>query len=249
MLVALDLVDGTSSSANRPPRRPRPSGAATRARTRPDPRARRPTARRRSRPSRPSTRAGTSPPAAGWGSASRAWCRRPSGRRAERPRPASPSRAAPGSSTRRRPRRRGRRRPPRPRGTPHDRREARRAEPVDGHARHRVGQPASSAPSARRCGCPRPPGSRSRSRRPRSRPPGRRALDRGRDRDRRQVVRPRRPRARRRNARPGCGRPRGRAGSPANLADEVDAPPARRKTPSDSARRREPATACRPSSP
>ena len=49
------------------PRRPPPSAAATRARTRPDPRARRRSARRRSRRSRPSTRAGTSPPCCGFG--------------------------------------------------------------------------------------------------------------------------------------------------------------------------------------
>ena len=60
--------------AARPRRRP-PSGGATRARTRPGPRARRRSARRRSRRSRPSTRAGTSPPSAGSGSASRDACR------------------------------------------------------------------------------------------------------------------------------------------------------------------------------
>ena len=69
---------------------PRPSAAASGARTRPGPRVRRPTAPRRSRRSRPWTRAGTSPRGAGSRSASRAWCRRRSGRRAGRPCPASP---------------------------------------------------------------------------------------------------------------------------------------------------------------
>ena len=67
--------------SGRPRPRP-PSAAATRARTRPGPRARRPSARRRSRRSRPSTRAGTAPPSAGSGSASRASCPRRSGCRA-----------------------------------------------------------------------------------------------------------------------------------------------------------------------
>ena len=54
-----------------------------------------------------------------------------------------------------------------------DRGEARRAEPVDGHARDRLRAARRAArPSARRCGCPRRPGSRSRSRRPRSRSAG-----------------------------------------------------------------------------
>ena len=48
----------------------------------------RPSARRRSRRSRPSTRAGTAPPSAGSGSASRASCPRRSGCRAETPSPA-----------------------------------------------------------------------------------------------------------------------------------------------------------------
>ena len=51
-----------------------------------------------------------------------------------------------------------------------------RAEPVDGDARDRLRQAGEQrAPCARRCGCPRPPGSRSRTRRPRSRPPERRS--------------------------------------------------------------------------
>ena len=56
-----------------------------------------------------------------------------------------------------------------------DRREARRAEPVHGHARHRLRAARRAAPPCgRRCGCPRRPGSRSRGRRPRSRPGRRR---------------------------------------------------------------------------
>ena len=69
-----------------------------------------PSARRRSRPSRPSTRREQRLVAARSGTASRASCRRPSGRRARTARRASPSRAARGSSTRRRLRRTGRRR-------------------------------------------------------------------------------------------------------------------------------------------
>ena len=91
MLVDRDVAD-RDELVGEPPRsvRRRPSAAASGARTRPDPRATRPIARRRSRPSRPSTRAGTSPRAAGSGSASRASCPRRSGSRAGTPRPASP---------------------------------------------------------------------------------------------------------------------------------------------------------------
>ena len=137
---------GTSSSAKRPA-----SWAAAqrlvrlRARTRPGPRARRRSARRRSRRSRPSTRAGTAPPGAGWGSASRASCRTPSvaarerllglrqderraGHRLDAARDeeiavAGDDRVAGGD----------------------DRRETRRAEPVDRDAGTDSGKPASSA--------------------------------------------------------------------------------------------------------
>ena len=58
------------------PRRQPRAAAGSRARRRPAPPATRRSARRRSRRSRPSTRAGTSPPGAGSGSASRASCPR-----------------------------------------------------------------------------------------------------------------------------------------------------------------------------
>ena len=85
LVLARPRPTGTSSSAKRPPRQRRPAPLRLERRTRPDPRARFPNAPRRSRRSRPSTRAGTSPPAAGWGSASRASCPRPSGCRAGTP--------------------------------------------------------------------------------------------------------------------------------------------------------------------
>ena len=169
-----------------------PARCWLRARTRPGPRARCSYARRRSRRSRPSPRAGRAPPSAGSGSASRAGVVE----RAALPRGKArvglaPSPAARASSSRRR-RRRTRR--PRRRGsrgaacatasrpeahsrftvTPGDRsRQARRAAP----------------PCARRCGCPRRPGSRSRGRPPRSRPastPARSTA--ARDRERGEVV-------------------------------------------------------------
>ena len=59
--------------------------------------------------------------------------------------------------------------------SPDHRRQPRRTEPVDGHARDRVRQARRAAPPcARRSGCPRRPGWRSRARRPRSRRRGRR---------------------------------------------------------------------------
>ena len=85
MLVARRRRPGRARRRSALPRPPPPSAAATAARTRPGPRATRPTARRRSRLSRPSTPVGTSPPAADSGSASRASCPTRSGRRAGTP--------------------------------------------------------------------------------------------------------------------------------------------------------------------
>ena len=84
----------------------------------------------------------------------------------------APSRAAHATSTRRRPRRRGRRRRRSPRGRRRRRRRdpTRRAGSRSRRRSTRAGRRA-GPPCARRCGCPRPPGSRSRARRPRSAPP------------------------------------------------------------------------------
>ena len=104
---------------------------------------------------------------------------------------ASSSRGARGSSTRRR---RRRTRSASPAATARagldDGLEAGRAETVDRHAGHRLrAGPRAAPPSARRCGCPRPPGSRSRGRRRRSRRRvDARALDRGADGERGEVV-------------------------------------------------------------
>ena len=177
MLVTLELAD-RDELVGEAPRRVRRRPAALRLeRERVLVLARDPlAARRRSRRSRPSTRAGTSPPSSGSGSASRASCPRRSGSRAGSRAPACPSRAARASSTRRRPRRTGRRRraitawqAP----TTADRPEAQSRLTVTPATDSR--QPGEQrAPSARRCGCPRRPGSRSRARRPRSRPRARR---------------------------------------------------------------------------
>ena len=107
----------TSSSSNRPASAAAAQRCCARARTRPDPRARSPSARRRSRRSRPSTRAGRAPPSSGstkrQPSVVSYSCRSPRGK-ASRLRHRRTARA---SSTRRRRRRRGRRRR-RSRGTP-----------------------------------------------------------------------------------------------------------------------------------
>ena len=117
-----------------------PALAAIAARTRPAPRGSPRSARRRSRRSRPSTRAGTSPPCADSGSASRASCPTPSGHRAEvvglghHERRAAHGLDSAGDeevAVTGRDRVRGR----------DDRREPGGAEPVQGHARDRLGQP------------------------------------------------------------------------------------------------------------
>ena len=122
MLVARQLADGDELVVEAAGSPRRPSAAASAARTRPGPPARRPSARRRSRPSRPSTRAGTAPPARVREPPAERACRIWSGRRAGTL-SGFASRAARGSSTRRRRRRRDRRHRPRSRDTPDDRRE------------------------------------------------------------------------------------------------------------------------------
>ena len=85
VLVADDVADRHELVVEAALPRRRPHGAAgSRARRRPAPRARPRSARPRSHRSRPSTRAGTSPPCAGSGSASRASCPRRSDCRAGR---------------------------------------------------------------------------------------------------------------------------------------------------------------------
>ncbi len=177
MFVVSELPDnGTSSSADRPDHlRWRPSAAGIRARTHPGRRARCPTVRRRSRRSPPSTRAGSARRGAGFGTASRASCRRGSGLRGQRFRTLrAPSKAhdlgsssaagdvhcspdtCPGSPT--------------PAPTKSAEETPKRKAYSRSSPRPSRGGPQGGTPCGRRCGCPHPTGLQPRTRRPRSRP-------------------------------------------------------------------------------